>query len=90
MAKQGSNVDASLLSTPRARPPRKDAAIWNGSTFLALGSLGDGMEIEGQVNAMSVLNGDVYFGGQFGTVDGRVSSGIAYYSPDDIFQNRFE
>ncbi len=65
----------------------KDVAIWNGSTFLALGGVGDGVELEGQVSGLSALNGDIYLGGQFGAAGGKVSSAIARYTPDDIFHN---
>src|SRR5262249_54531391 len=68
----------------------KDIAIWNGSAFVALGSIGSGVESEGSINAVTVIGIVVYMGGQFGSAGGMVSSAIARYTPDVIFRNGFD
>jgi hypothetical protein len=66
-------------------------AIWNGSVYvLPSVDAANGIETEGLVNGLTIDGPDLVVAGQFGSADGKVSSNIARYRPDDIFTSGFQ
>lgn len=78
-------------STQRGGAPANNLARIDANGIHALGSGGsNGVDPFGYVSTVAVYGTDVFVGGTFSTVGGKISANVGRFATDEVFANGFE